>query len=210
MQIEFQRTLINNTNYDPLAPHPGYFATFFQVCTYRGVALGARGCCMCVYAQVTSRTSVVALISPMEPARCLHSHSPPRRIRAPLSLPSPTSHQPPTPPPSYVPALFSPQLNGEMLSANARIDVRHNWESLWWEWPLNLRGLLYYSMDKVGARGSCVLSQPMLSQALTAFCWPLSLNQAHFPCGFTVCVVVCRVTRTRRLCICWATPPRSG
>lgn len=69
-QIEFQRTLVNNTNYDPLAPHPGYFTTFFQ-------------------------------------------------------------------------------LNAEMLSANARIDVRHNWESLWWEWPLNLRGLLYYSQDKV-------------------------------------------------------------
>jgi dolichyl-phosphate-mannose--protein O-mannosyl transferase len=83
--------LINNTNYDPLAPHPGYLATFFQ-------------------------------------------------------------------------------LNSEMLSANARIDQRHNWESLWWEWPLNastqnsncckcilltlfpplssspqLRGILYYS-----------------------------------------------------------------
>ena len=69
-QIEFQRTLVNNTNYDPLAPHPGYFTTFFQ-------------------------------------------------------------------------------LNAEMLSAHARIDVRHNWESLWWEWPLNLRGLLYYSQDKV-------------------------------------------------------------
>jgi dolichyl-phosphate-mannose--protein O-mannosyl transferase len=69
-QVEFQRVLINNTNYDPLAPHPGYLTTFFQ-------------------------------------------------------------------------------LNQEMLSANARIDVRHNWESVWWEWPLNLRGILYYSQDKV-------------------------------------------------------------
>lgn len=32
-----------------------------------------------------------------------------------------------------------------MLSANARIAVRHAWESYWYEWPLNLRGLLYYS-----------------------------------------------------------------
>jgi hypothetical protein len=34
-----------------------------------------------------------------------------------------------------------------MLSANARIAVRHAWESLWYEWPLNLRGLLYYSKN---------------------------------------------------------------
>lgn len=39
------------------------------------------------------------------------------------------------------------QLNGEMLSANARIAVRHAWESYWYEWPLNLRGLLYYSKN---------------------------------------------------------------
>ena len=41
-----------------------------------------------------------------------------------------------------------PQLNGEMLSANARIAIRHGWESKWYEWPLNLRGLLYYSKDR--------------------------------------------------------------
>ena len=34
-----------------------------------------------------------------------------------------------------------------MLSANARIAVRHAWESYWYEWPLNLRGLLYYSKN---------------------------------------------------------------
>jgi hypothetical protein len=72
MRIEFQRTLFNNTNYDPLAKHPGYLTTFFQ-------------------------------------------------------------------------------LNQEMLAANARIELRHNWESVWWEWPLNLRGLLYYSRDMPGA-----------------------------------------------------------
>jgi dolichyl-phosphate-mannose-protein mannosyltransferase len=66
MRVEFQRTLVNNSNYDPLAPHPGYLTTFLQ-------------------------------------------------------------------------------LNQEMLSANARIDQRHNWESTWHEWPLNLRGILYYS-----------------------------------------------------------------
>lgn len=35
-----------------------------------------------------------------------------------------------------------------MLSANARIAVRHAWESNWYEWPLNLRGLLYYSKNE--------------------------------------------------------------
>ncbi len=72
MRVEFQRTLFNNSNYDPLAKHPGYLTTFLQ-------------------------------------------------------------------------------LNQEMLAANARIELRHNWESVWWEWPLNLRGLLYYSKDIPGA-----------------------------------------------------------
>lgn len=35
-------------------------------------------------------------------------------------------------------------LNIDMFTANAGITARHDWESLWWEWPLNLRGLLYY------------------------------------------------------------------
>ena len=34
-----------------------------------------------------------------------------------------------------------------MVRANARIDQRHNWDSVWWEWPLNLRGILYYSLE---------------------------------------------------------------
>jgi dolichyl-phosphate-mannose--protein O-mannosyl transferase len=38
-------------------------------------------------------------------------------------------------------------LNKEMLLSNSRITQRHHWETLWWEWPLNLRGLLYYSRD---------------------------------------------------------------
>lgn len=47
----------------------------------------------------------------------------------------------------FTPLTARLQLNAEMLSANARIDQRHNWESYWWEWPLNLRGILYYSYD---------------------------------------------------------------
>lgn len=34
-----------------------------------------------------------------------------------------------------------------MLSANSRITQRHTWDSVWYEWVFNLRGLLYYSKD---------------------------------------------------------------
>ena len=40
-----------------------------------------------------------------------------------------------------------------MLSANARIAVRHAWESKWYEWPLNLRGILYYAKDNSAEGG---------------------------------------------------------
>ena len=35
-----------------------------------------------------------------------------------------------------------------MLRANASITQRHPWETVWYEWMLNLRGLLYYSYDQ--------------------------------------------------------------
>ena len=47
----------------------------------------------------------------------------------------------------HLPSPLPLQLNGEMLSASARITLRHHWESTWTEWPLNIRGLLYYSKD---------------------------------------------------------------
>jgi len=39
------------------------------------------------------------------------------------------------------------QLNQEMFRANKGIKDRHPWESKWYEWPLNLRGLLYFVQD---------------------------------------------------------------
>jgi dolichyl-phosphate-mannose--protein O-mannosyl transferase len=68
MPIEFQRTLVNNTHYDPNAIAPGFWPTMAE-------------------------------------------------------------------------------LNREMVSASARIEQRHHWDSVWWEWPLNLRGILYYSQE---------------------------------------------------------------
>lgn len=35
-------------------------------------------------------------------------------------------------------------LNGEMYRANARIKTRHPWESKWYQWIIDQRGLLYY------------------------------------------------------------------
>ena len=73
--------------------------------------------------------------------------------------------------------LSFPQLNGEMLSANARIAIRHAWESKWYEWPLNLRGLLYYARDGVeGSEGGVgttatvyLLGNPMVLWPMLAF-----------------------------------------
>lgn len=66
MSLEFQRTLVNNSNYDPTAPQVPFLTKFWQ-------------------------------------------------------------------------------LNKEMLLGNARIDQSHNWESKWYTWPVNSRGVLYYS-----------------------------------------------------------------
>ncbi|RYG45661.1 hypothetical protein EON67_10360 [archaeon] len=57
-------------------------------------------------------------------------------------LVSPSSRR--SPPGFHARAL---QLNREMVSANARITQRHPWETTWSEWPLNLRGVLYFSRD---------------------------------------------------------------
>lgn len=35
-----------------------------------------------------------------------------------------------------------------MVKASDGITQRHNWDSVWHEWMLNLRGILYYSVDR--------------------------------------------------------------
>lgn len=39
-------------------------------------------------------------------------------------------------------------LNKYMLSANAGITTRHNWESYWYQWIVNWRGLLYFNQEE--------------------------------------------------------------
>ncbi|PXF48737.1 Dolichyl-phosphate-mannose--protein mannosyltransferase 1 [Gracilariopsis chorda] len=36
-------------------------------------------------------------------------------------------------------------LNKQMYIANKGIKARHRWESRWWQWMINMRGLLYYN-----------------------------------------------------------------
>lgn len=54
-------------------------------------------------------------------------------------------------------------LNVDMVRANAGILERHNWDSVWWEWVLNLRGVLYYSVDAkhTYTEGVYLLGNPM-------------------------------------------------
>lgn len=67
------------------------------------------------------------------------------RVEFQKTLVNNTFYDATAPKPPFLVSFF--QLNAEMLSANARITQRHHWESYWWEWPLNLRGILYYSRD---------------------------------------------------------------
>ena len=41
-------------------------------------------------------------------------------------------------------------LNYEMFLANRGIKARHHWESHWWQWVINQRGLLYYNENNEG------------------------------------------------------------
>ncbi len=41
-------------------------------------------------------------------------------------------------------------LNREMFEANARIDTPHHWQSKWYQWMYNGRGLLFWSVPEPG------------------------------------------------------------
>lgn len=40
------------------------------------------------------------------------------------------------------------EMNKTMLISNANITTRHNWESYWYQWIVNWRGLLYYNKEE--------------------------------------------------------------
>ena len=60
-------------------------------------------------------------------------------------------YDPQAPHPGFLRTFFT--LAWEMLSGNARIDQRHNWESTWDQWILNKRGVLYHSNTTEPVRG---------------------------------------------------------
>ena len=52
-------------------------------------------------------------------------------------------------------AIF-PELNREMLAANARIDTPHHWQSRWHQWLYNGRGVSYYTKEVEGGKMAAV------------------------------------------------------
>jgi dolichyl-phosphate-mannose--protein O-mannosyl transferase len=56
-----------------------------------------------------------------------------------------------------------------MLSANARIEIRHHWDSKWHSWPTNERGVLYWSKED-GDRNALVY---LLGNPLVV--WPVGI-----------------------------------
>lgn len=63
-------------------------------------------------------------------------------------------------------------LNKYMLTANAGITTRHHWESYWYQWIVNWRGLLYYNHEeKSTGRWASVylIGNPLVVWSTTAF-----------------------------------------
>lgn len=58
-------------------------------------------------------------------------------------------------------------LNRKMIASNAGIKKRHNWESYWYQWIVNWRGVLYYSLrngsDKTRKSQIYLLGNPAIS-----------------------------------------------
>ena len=79
-------------------------------------------------------------------------------------------------------------LNRQMLLASARIEQRHQWDSVWWEWVFNLRGVLYYSKASGEGGGGgdgrtaivYLLGNPAVSAAVVLALFTLALQLACF------------------------------
>ena len=61
-------------------------------------------------------------------------------------------------------------LQRDMIVSNASILEPHNWDSVWWEWVLNLRGVLYYTVDQAHSytRAVYLLGNPLVIWGLLA------------------------------------------
>ena len=73
-------------------------------------------------------------------------------------------------------------LNKYMFTANAGITTRHHWESFWYQWIVNWRGLLYYNKQIDGNWASVYLHcNPIV-------CWVCAVCVALFVFGFLMSV----------------------
>lgn len=73
-------------------------------------------------------------------------------------------------------------LNKYMLTANAGITTRHHWESYWYQWIVNWRGLLYYNKEVDGKWASVYLHcNPIV-------CWACAACVGLFMVGFLLSV----------------------
>lgn len=73
-------------------------------------------------------------------------------------------------------------LNKYMFTANAGITTRHHWESYWYQWIVNWRGLLYYNKEIDGKWASVyLLCNPIV-------CWTCAFFVGLFVAGFLVSV----------------------
>lgn len=77
---------------------------------------------------------------------------------SPFPSPSPSPMpRPPTQPDATYPFLtVFPELNQEMLAANARISTPHHWQTRWYQWLYNARGVSYWTLDVGNDRTSAV------------------------------------------------------
>lgn len=67
------------------------------------------------------------------------------------------------------------ELNREMVDASARITQRHHWDSVWYEWPLNIRGVLYYArgVTEKTEQGPVSLSENVYLLGNPLVIWPV-------------------------------------
>lgn len=92
-------------------------------------------------------------------------------------------------------------LNKYMLTANAGITTRHHWESYWYQWIVNWRGLLYYN-KQVGDKWASVYlhCNPIV-------CWVCAAFVGLFILGFLISVryrSVKLLSRARRATLAYA------
>lgn len=134
MSVEFQRTLVNNTHYDPNAERPPFLKLTYDVSRKSRVARRRDDACVLASSPGAHNACRIHRLHRMNRGNTMHLSQPCSCLLCTCT--------------SLYPTLYiAMQLNHEMVVASARIEQRHHWDSVWWEWIFNLRGILYYSRE---------------------------------------------------------------